>query len=327
MRKILIIFWVVVVGFFALGIVKDQVIKSVVVMSVSGLTGARMEVQQLSVGVFKPAIRIKGLKLYNPAGFPNEAFLDLPEVSLDYDLGAIFKKKLHLPLLVVNLKELIVVKNKEGKLNVDSLKFVQKQQAEKPTKPSKETQTAKPAEMMPMQIDLVKLNLGRVIVKDYTQTENNEPFIAVTEIGVNDKTYKNITSPQQLVALVLTEAMKPAAIKGAGIYGAATVLGVAFLPAGIAGAFIGKDDAKAEYQVSYDKGYAAILDVLKQNGEIVKEDKGAGLIKAKVEGNDVSVKINQLAHAIEVTATARKFMMPKAEVAGGIIYKIDERLK
>jgi len=326
MKKIFVIIAIVIVAILALGIFKDQIIRSVVTMSVSNLTGAKMQVQQFSVGVLKPSIRIKGFKLYNPAGFPNEAFLDLPEISVDYDLKAFFKKEIHLPLLVINLKELIVVKNKEGKLNVDSLKFVQKQQ-EKPAKPVKEAPQAKSSEVMPMKIGLLRLNLGKVIVKDFTQGDGQEPFVAVTEIGVNDKTYKNISSPQQLMALVLTEAMKPAAIKGAGIYGAATVLGVAFLPAGIAGVLVGKDDAKAEYNVGFDKGYAVILDVLKNNGDVVKEDKGAGLIKAKIEGHDVSVKINQISKGIEVTASARKFMMPKPDVAGGIIYKIDARLK
>ena len=90
---------------------------------------------------------------------------------------------------------------------------------------------AKPAKMNPMQLDTVVLNLGKVTVKDNAK---NPPSVQIFDVGVRNKTFHNIKSAQQLVTLVMIEQMKPAALKGAAIYGAAAVLGVAFLPAVVA---------------------------------------------------------------------------------------------
>jgi len=47
--------------------------------------------------------------------------------------------------------------------------------------------------------------------------------------------------------------MKGAGIKGAGIYGVATILGLGFLPAGVAGVLVGEDTSQAEFNIGYDK--------------------------------------------------------------------------
>ena len=46
-----------------------------------------------------------------------------------------------------------------------------------------------------------------------------EPLVQVFDVNLKDKTYKDIQSAQQLAALIMVEAMKPTAIKGAKIYG------------------------------------------------------------------------------------------------------------
>ena len=65
-----------------------------------------------------------------------------------------------------------------------------------------------------MKIDQATLNLGKVVVKDYTKGE--PPSIQAYDIGVN-KTFKNITSAEQLVTLVLVQAMGPTALRNAAI--------------------------------------------------------------------------------------------------------------
>ena len=48
--------------------------------------------------------------------------LDIAEVGLDYDLPALLGGRLHFPLVILNLSEMVVVKNQDGVLNVDALK-------------------------------------------------------------------------------------------------------------------------------------------------------------------------------------------------------------
>ncbi len=178
---------------------------------------------------------------------------------------------------------------------------------------------------MPLQFDGLNLSIGSVLVKDYSK--GGEPSIEAYDVGIKDKTYKNITSVQQFMVLVLVEAMKPTAIRSAGMYGAATVLGVAFLPAGVAGILTAKDNSQFDFNVSFDKAYNVSPDILKQMGTVKSEDKSAGLIKGKIDKNDITIKIERKERVTQVTVSARKFMLPQAQVAGGVMYKISEKLK
>lgn len=319
MKKNLTIAAVVVAVIFALSIVKDQIIKGVITVAAEQVTGAPTNLGGFSLGVLKQAVRIKNFKMYNPQGFPKDVLVSIPEISVDYDLPALLKGKLHIPKIVVNLEEMGVTKNKEGKLNVDSLKVVQKE--EKSSGAKKE----KPAEMMPMQIDELVLSIGNVVFKDYSAGE--QPTVQTYNVNIKDKVYKDISSPQQLVTLIMVEAMKPTAIKGAAIYGVASVLGVAFLPAGIAATFAGNDTQEGVYNVAIDRVFSVALETAKQMGKVSQENKAQGIIKAEVNGASTTIKVMKADKGTKVSISARKYLIPQPQVAGGVLYQISEKLK
>lgn len=326
MRKWQRVIAVVVIIFFVLGVIKNLVVKTILTSGASHVMGTKVHIDGFAFGVFKQAVRIKGFKVYNPKGFPKGVLVDLREVSVEYDLPAILKGKLHLPLIAIDLKEMVIVKNEDGKLNVDSLKIAQQK-----VKPDKEKVREKKGKkdstkQMAIQIDEARLNLGKVIVKDYSKGE--APIILAYDIGVKDKLYKDIKSAEQFAALIMVEAMGPVGMKGAAIYGAATILGVGFLPAGIAGVLIGKDSSIAEYEVSRSKAYNETVGLIKKIGEIVKEERDAYSIKAKVYGSDITIEIAEKERRkTEIRIKARQFMLPKPEIAEGIMYQISEILR
>jgi uncharacterized protein involved in outer membrane biogenesis len=322
MKKILIIIGLIIVVLVGFSVVRDQLIKAGISFVGSSVLGARVEVGGFSLGVMTQSAKIRDFRIYNPKGFPQGILLDMPKISVDLDLLSMLKGKLHVRNAVVDLKEVDIVTNQDGILNVDALKVTQQEKGQDKTEKTKE---AKPAKVMPLQIDTLTLSIGSVLVKDYSK--GAEPSIEAYEVGIKDKTYKNITSVQQFMILVLTEAMKPTAIRSAGIYGAATILGVAFLPAGVAGVLTAKDYSQFDFNTSVDKAYNISLDVLKQMGTIKSEDKTAGVIKGKIDKNDITIKIEKKEKVTQVTVSARKFMLPQAQVAGGVMYKISEKLK
>jgi len=69
-------------------------------------------------------------------------------------------------LIDIDLKDVVITKNKEGKLNVDSLNMV---------KQSKSTPST------PVQVDLLNLNIGKIVYKDYTVGQ--KPSIRVDDIN------------------------------------------------------------------------------------------------------------------------------------------------
>ena len=156
----------------------------------------------MNVGVFKSLIGINELQLYNPSGFKDKLMMDLPEIYVDYNLGAIMGGKAHLEEVRLNLKEFIVVKNEAGELNLDSLRVVKETEGEEAEKDdSKKEKT----EMPDIQIDLLELKIDKVVYKDYSKGGSPK----VREFNVNiDERYENITDPQSFVRLIIVKALK-----------------------------------------------------------------------------------------------------------------------
>ncbi|MFH1479502.1 MAG: hypothetical protein ABIG92_07010 [Candidatus Omnitrophota bacterium] len=197
MKKI--IFIIIIILTLALGILfleKDIIIKNSVSMAIRAVTGLKMEVGSFKVGIFNSFVDIKELRMLNPDSFKERLMADLPEIYVDYDLEGLLKGKVHLEEVRLYLKELIVVKNSAGKLNIDSLKTLKKEGASTGTKEEKRA--------VDLKIDLLKLKIGKVVYKDYTQGPEGKS----REFKVNiDATYRNITDPKALTNIIVMNAL------------------------------------------------------------------------------------------------------------------------
>ena len=122
-RKIIMIPAIVFAVLIALFIAKNMIIKTSVTTGVRAMTGLKLKIRSMDVGVFKSLIGINELQLHNPRGFEDKLMVDLPEIYVDYNLGAIMGGKAHLEEVRLHLKEFIVVKNEAGELNLHNDKF------------------------------------------------------------------------------------------------------------------------------------------------------------------------------------------------------------
>lgn len=312
-KKIPVILIIVALALAILGISKDYLIKSSVALAASKIMGVRVGIDAFSLGIAKPVIRVRGFRLYNPQGFPEEPMVDISKVSVEYDFGALMKKQLHFNRVEFDLNEMTVVKNKDGRLNVDELKVAKKEE--------------EPAQPMALRIDYLSLSIGRVIYKDFSKGE--KPSIEIFEANIKNKAFKNISSAQQLASLVLLEALKPTAIKGAKIYALSSLAGVSvFSPVGAALVLAGKDSAQASFEKSYGQAYESSLEIMNKNVKVQLEDREAGVIKGEADKVNVTVKIAQINEKlVRVTVTARKYLLPKPKTASGILYQISQKLK
>jgi len=304
---------IAVASLFILSVAKDVIIKSVVTTVAGHVMGTRVTAGGLHLGIFTGSVHIKGFKVYNPQGFPDGVLLDMPLIKVKCRLPALLKNKIDLSLVDIHLKQLIVIKSKEGKLNVDALKVSQKEGAA----PKNKQKT------MGFHIDLFNLEIGRVVNKDLSQ--GPKPFIEAYEVNFK-KTYKNINSPNQLAALVLMGSLEQTAIKGAKIYGVAALAGVAILPVGIASMFAGKDHVSADFKYGFDRVFDAATAAANELGNITSSDRATGNIKLQVYGADAEIKISK-GPKINITISARKYLFPKPEIAAGILYEVSEKLK
>lgn len=190
---------IVLLGLF---IGRNIIAKAAIETGVQFITGAKLSIQDLNIGVGNnPSLRIKNLQLHNPSGFLDSLMVDLPEFFVAYELAPLFKGKVHLPEIGVHLKEFVVIKNKDGKININSLIPAQAQKkSEKPAEKPKKTGVAPK-----IQIDRLLLRVEKVIYKDYSG-KSSEPLVKEFNINLNES-FTNIENPAAVVSLIIVKAL------------------------------------------------------------------------------------------------------------------------
>ncbi|MCX5677561.1 MAG: hypothetical protein NTY76_00410 [Candidatus Omnitrophica bacterium] len=181
-----------------LGMAKDLVIKFAVESGARIVTGLNLKIGVFRVGIFNTLVDIRNLRILNPAGFKDKMMLDMPEIYVKYDLPAIFKGKIYLKEVRINMKEFVVVKNEKGELNLNSLRVVK---AQKSGSSPKVQAGGKAPEI---QIDKLRLKAGKVIYKDYSS--GGVPRIIEYNINI-DEEYRDITDPYTLVSLIVARSL------------------------------------------------------------------------------------------------------------------------
>ncbi|MBU1809126.1 MAG: AsmA family protein [Candidatus Omnitrophica bacterium] len=188
----------VVIIIFVAAFAKDAIIKVSVEKGVELVTGLKLSVGGLHVGIIKPVVSIKNLKLLNPPSFPDRTMVNMPEIYVKYDLPAIVGGTIHLPEVRLALKEFVVVKNSKGELNLDALRTVQAQK--KGASPSQDSPGKAPA----IKIDSLRLSIGKVIYKDYSKSV--APDVKEFNINLNES-YSDIDDPYELASLIVVKAL------------------------------------------------------------------------------------------------------------------------
>ena len=291
-RKIIIIPAIVFGILIVLFIGKNMIIKTSVTTGVKAVTGLKLKIRSMNVGVFKSLLGINELQLYNPAGFEDKLMVDLPEIYVDYNLGAIMGGKVHLEEVRLNLKEFIVVKNEAGELNLDSLRVVKETEGEEATK---EDEKQEKTEMPDIQIDLLKMKIDKVIYKDYSK--GTPPKEKVFNVKI-DEQYENITDPQSFVRLIIFKALKNTTIASL------TNFDLGKLQSGISGTV--KKTTEMAHQAT-----GRALEAGKNANEKARKTARKTVEKATIAGNDASEKIQKSTReSVEKAAGSIKKLLP-----------------
>lgn len=199
MKRIKKIILIVLILLVMLILCKNIIAKAALSGGVKAITGLDLSMKSINIGIFKTLIGIKELKLYNPSGFPDRLMVDMPEIYVDYDLGAFLKRRVHLEEVRINLKEFVVVKNEKNELNLDALKVVQAKKEKKAPQEQKEK-----VKMTEFQIDVLELKIGKVIYKDYSRGTPAKVRKFIVNI---DERYENIRTPYAFGSLIVTKAL------------------------------------------------------------------------------------------------------------------------
>ena len=198
MKKVITLIIVLLIIGALLFVGKNLIAKTSVIRGVKTVTGLTLDMGSMNVGIRNTLVSINNMKLYNPAGYTDKVMVDMPEIYIDYNLSSFLKRKAHLEEVRIDLKELTVIKDKKGKLNIDALKVV------KDEKEVKKEKTAKQKKKTEIKIDILDLKIGKVTYKDFSKGE--KPKVYEYNINHHGK-YRNITDLNQLAKLILTKAI------------------------------------------------------------------------------------------------------------------------
>ncbi|MFY9402766.1 MAG: AsmA family protein [Candidatus Omnitrophota bacterium] len=203
-RKVLIIALVIALGVL---LFRNIIAKIAIENGVQFATGLKLRMDSFNIGIFRSKINIAGLRLYNPKGFEDKVMLDIPNIYIDYNLPAILKGKVYLQEVRFNLKEFTVVKNKEGRVNLNYLK-PKKEQKEKKAKEDKPKKEKKPLDI---KIDNLEVRVDKLVYKDYTKKA--APSIKEFNVNLYEK-HTNITNINAVMGIILIKALTKTTISG-----------------------------------------------------------------------------------------------------------------
>lgn len=208
MIKKFIIFCVVstVVVFVGLVVFRNQVVSFAIEKGAEKILGLDLDIGSLDIGARQPTIEVRDVVLHNPKGFDDSVMVNVPEVYIAYDLTGLRRGDIAFDEIRLNLSEFVVIRNKDGELNLDSLKAVAKEnQGAQVLKDDKEVATDK---QPVVNIKSVQLKLGKVIFKDYTSNP-----VTVKEYAINlNRRYENINNFNAVSKLIVTEVLTRTAL-------------------------------------------------------------------------------------------------------------------
>jgi hypothetical protein len=171
----------------------NTIVRVVMEHNIRAQTGMDAEIGRVEIGLTKPTLEIRDLKIYNPPSFGGTPFLNIAEIHVEYDRVALAEKKIHLTLLRFNLAELEVVKNQNGYLNIDKMAKTPQTKSHPAAPPNFKKQTGYDFK----QIDVLNLSFNKVKYIDLKSPANNREQI----IGLQNCVVPNVKSANDLAGV------------------------------------------------------------------------------------------------------------------------------
>jgi len=202
--KVVLVF-IVVIG--ALIASKNIIAKIAIEKGVKAATGFPIEIKKIDIDLISGHIGITDLSLLNPDGFPPGIMFHAPEIFVDFHLGDMLKGKIHLEDLRLNFNQFVIVKNAQGRTNLEALKPKAKDGSKEPVKDKQKNEAKKG--MPEIQIDHLVLKVGKVIYKDYSG--GGEPSVREFNVNISQE-LTDVTSVRHLLGLIASKAIAQSAL-------------------------------------------------------------------------------------------------------------------
>ena len=174
-------------------LLKDTIAKSVAEQRIRRQTGFDAKIGRLEVGLLSPKLTIENFVLYNPAEFGGSPFLSIPDLHVEYNPDDLAFHRLHLKLLRLDLKELNIVENMNGRTNIiDLLAHVSPETVGH----SSNSKTNRDVEFNG--IDMLNLSVGTVRYVNLRKPQRNQEI----NLALKNEIVQNVRSEEDMAGIL-----------------------------------------------------------------------------------------------------------------------------
>jgi len=221
-KKFLIVLGIILALLIGLVLAKDLIIKSAIEFGGSKALGTKVRLSGFHLSFSKQSVELNGLTVANPDGFPSGDMIAIDDIKVACLLQDLKEKKVHLTEVTFSVKELALIRNAQGKLNVESLKG---SGSEEKNGGKKEKPAQGKAEYSFL-IDKLTIAAPKVTYTELSPaTANAQPQNFNLKFN---KTYTNVDSVEKLTWLLITDVTKEAGLKSVAAIGSKALQGVGF---------------------------------------------------------------------------------------------------
>lgn len=194
MKKFIV--FLIIVLLVAAALAKDELAEIYSEKVLSDILGVKVDIGRMTVGFPRTYVKLEDIVVYNPNGYEDKVMGKVTELYVDYEARQLLHREVYLTELKFYLKELNVVKNKEGLVNFTQIKPIKNKQ------PGEDLEDAHSFFIPRVHIEKMHLKAGQVNYKDYSRRV--KPAVHTFNVGV-DSVYYDIDDPYTLIRLIISQ--------------------------------------------------------------------------------------------------------------------------
>ena len=174
-------------------IIKHLKIKEIVENQIEQSLGINVSIKKIEFSPLLAHVGVSGITIHNPSGFEEEELAYIDAIHFVFDpMEIITSKKPNIYLLGLDLKRLNIIKNKEGKVNIEEINPLRNKDAATQDK-------------TPFYFDVIVLSVGQVRFADYSGLNKKEH---IYPIGIKNATFVSLRDEQDVVRLIVSKAIE-----------------------------------------------------------------------------------------------------------------------
>ena len=183
---------IVIVALVAVWLGRNAVLKQVINGLAQKSAGVEVRMGSLDAGLLGSEITAMDVTVMSPPGFENEPLLKASGLYIDYEWGPLLEGKFHLKRVNLDIQEIVLVKNRQGKLNITEVQNALKRRKDGKSgkgnpNGGKKTNSGRDA----LFIELATVNLGKILYKDYSK--GGQPKVSTVPLMISKATFRNVS--------------------------------------------------------------------------------------------------------------------------------------